>query len=90
MSYEEINEMMLEMGLPFAYHHFAEGESPKSPFLIFLSPGKTHSVQITSCITVSRSWILSCTPMRNLPKQKNMWRKFCISTTFIIQNLKYG
>ena len=27
MTYEEINEMMAEMGLPFAYHHFAEGES---------------------------------------------------------------
>lgn len=40
MSYEEINEMMLEMGLPFAYHHFTEGESPKPPFLIFLSPGE--------------------------------------------------
>ena len=40
MSYEEINEMMLEMVLPFAYHHFAEGESPKPPFLIFLSPGE--------------------------------------------------
>ncbi len=41
MSYEEINEMMQEMGLPFAYHHFAEGEAPKPPFLIFLSPGET-------------------------------------------------
>lgn len=40
MSYEEINEMMQEMGLPFAYHHFAEGESPQPPFLIFLSPGE--------------------------------------------------
>lgn len=40
MSYEEINEMMLEMGLPFAYHHFAEGESPDPPFLLFLSPGE--------------------------------------------------
>lgn len=40
MNYEEINEMMLEMELPFAYHHFAEGESPKPPFLIFLSPGE--------------------------------------------------
>lgn len=40
MSYEEINEMMQEMGLPFAYHHFAEGERPKLPFLIFLSPGE--------------------------------------------------
>ena len=40
MSYENINEMMLEMGMPFAYHHFAEGESPKPPFLIYLSPGE--------------------------------------------------
>ena len=28
MTYEQIAEMMEEMGLPFAYHHFAEGESP--------------------------------------------------------------
>ncbi|MCM1226020.1 MAG: hypothetical protein NC320_01170 [Clostridium sp.] len=40
MSYEEINEMMQEMGLPFAYHHFSERESPEPPFLIFLSPGE--------------------------------------------------
>lgn len=40
MTYEQINEMMEEMGLPFAYHHFAEGESPSPPFLIFLSPGE--------------------------------------------------
>ena len=40
MSYEEINEMMQEIGLPFAYHHFAEGESPDPPFTLFLSPGE--------------------------------------------------
>ena len=40
MSYEEIAEMMQEIGLPFAYHHFAEGESPKPPFLLFLSSGE--------------------------------------------------
>ena len=40
MTYEEINDMMAEMGLPFAYHHFAERESPQPPFLLFLSPGK--------------------------------------------------
>ncbi len=38
MTYKEINEMMTEIGLPFAYHHFAEGESPNPPFLLFLSP----------------------------------------------------
>ena len=40
MNYEEINEMIQEIGFPCAYHHFAEGESPKLPFLIFLSPGE--------------------------------------------------
>ena len=37
MSYEQICEMMQETGLPFAYHHFAEGEAPKPPFLLFLT-----------------------------------------------------
>ncbi len=40
MTYEQIAGMMEEMGLPFAYHHFAEGESPAPPFLLFLSPGE--------------------------------------------------
>ena len=40
MTYEQINEMMQEMELPFAYHHFSEGESPEPPFLLFLSPGE--------------------------------------------------
>jgi hypothetical protein len=40
MSYEEINLLLEEVGLPFAYHHFSEGESPEPPFLIFLSPGE--------------------------------------------------
>ena len=40
MTYEQIAEIMEEMELPFAYHHFAEGESPAPPFLLFLSPGE--------------------------------------------------
>ena len=31
--------MLEEMKLPFAYHHFAEGESPDPPFLVYLYPG---------------------------------------------------
>lgn len=36
MTYSELMAMMGEMQFPFAYHHFAEGESPDPPFLIFL------------------------------------------------------
>lgn len=31
-----------EMGLPFAYSHFAEGESPAPPFLVYLFPKNKH------------------------------------------------
>ncbi len=36
MSHEEVLKMMEEMGLPFAYDHFVEGEAPEPPFLVFL------------------------------------------------------
>lgn len=38
MTYEDIVTMLEEAGLPLAYDHFAEGESPDPPFLIFLTP----------------------------------------------------
>lgn len=34
--------IMREIGFPFAYHHFAEGESPSPPFLVFLTPASSN------------------------------------------------
>ena len=39
---EELLQMLEEMGLPFAYHHFAEGESPEPPFVCYLLPGSNN------------------------------------------------
>ena len=39
---DELMEIMKETGLPFAYDHFAEGESPDPPFITFLLPGSTN------------------------------------------------
>lgn len=38
MSHDEVLKMMDEIGLPFAYDHFVEGEAPEPPFLAFLYP----------------------------------------------------
>ena len=38
MTHAEVKEMVESIGLESAYHHFAEGESPDPPFLIFLYP----------------------------------------------------
>lgn len=42
MTYQEIMTMMQETGLPFAYDHFAEGESPDPPFAVFLFPSSDN------------------------------------------------
>lgn len=35
---DELLVMLNEMGIPFAYVHFAEGESPEPPFICYLLP----------------------------------------------------
>lgn len=42
MTYEEIVTMVEEIGLPSAYDHFAEGESPDPPFVVFLFPNSEN------------------------------------------------
>ena len=39
---EQIVKMMEEIGIPFAYDHFAEGESPDPPFICYLSPNSDN------------------------------------------------
>ncbi len=39
---DKMLEIMEAIGLPYAYHHFAEGESPHPPFLIFLTAQSDH------------------------------------------------
>ena len=38
MTHNEILTILQETGIPTAYDHFAEGESPDPPFLCFLYP----------------------------------------------------
>ena len=42
MTYDEIATMVEETGIPSAYDHFAEGESPDPPFICFLLPGSEN------------------------------------------------
>lgn len=39
---ESLVEILEKIGIPFAYDHFAEGESPDPPFLCYLLPGSDH------------------------------------------------
>ena len=39
---DELVKIIEEMGISFAYDHFAEGESPDPPFLCYLLPGSDN------------------------------------------------
>lgn len=39
---DDVLSILAEIGLPFAYHHFAEGESPDPPFICYLTPGSDN------------------------------------------------
>lgn len=39
---EKLVAMISEIDIPFAYDHFAEGESPDPPFLCYLLPGSDN------------------------------------------------
>lgn len=42
MNHEQVVAMAEETGLPFAYDHFVEGQSPEPPFLVFLYLGANN------------------------------------------------
>ena len=39
---ERLISIIKEMGIPYAYDHFAEGEAPNPPFLCYLLPGSDN------------------------------------------------
>ena len=42
MKYEDVLSMVEEIGLPYAYDHFEEGEVPKAPYVVFLFPASDN------------------------------------------------
>ena len=42
MILEDFVRILEECGIPFAYDHFAEGESPEPPFICYLLPGSDN------------------------------------------------
>ena len=39
---QDLIDLLSETGIPFAYDHFAEGESPEPPFITFLIPASDN------------------------------------------------
>lgn len=42
MTRQQIKTMLDSYGLPYAYHHFAEGEAPSLPFVVYYFPDSNN------------------------------------------------
>lgn len=42
MTEKEVLQMVKSVGFPTAYHHFAEGQEPEKPYLVYLHPGSSN------------------------------------------------
>lgn len=42
MTEAEVFQMIKSIGFPVAYHHFAEGQEPSKPYIVYLYPGSNN------------------------------------------------
>lgn len=75
MTHEEVKALVEEMGLPYAYDHFAEGESPDPPFICFLYPKAENFGADNLVSTISTGWTLRCTPTTKTRIWKQILKK---------------
>ena len=80
MTLEELAGMLEKTGFPFAYDHFAEGESPDPPFICYLLPGSDN---------FSADGRVSFRTGR-IPGQKPWWKQFWMMPGFFIISRRSG
>ena len=70
---DKLLEILSETGIPFAYDHFAEGESPEPPFICCLLPGSDNFAAdgIVYC-KISRVHIELYTDKKDLEMEKRV------------------
>jgi phi13 family phage major tail protein len=82
--------MLEEAGLPLAYDHFAEGESPDPPFLVFLYPGSDNMFADNTVFQRSSQLNIELYTDKKTRSWKNGLRTSCVPTTFLGRNRRSG
>jgi hypothetical protein len=70
---DELISILKETGIPFAYDHFAEGESPEPPFICYLLPQSDNfSADGKVYYKISGVNIELYTDMKDLPAEQKI------------------
>lgn len=90
MTLEELAGMLEKTGFPFAYDHFAEGESPDPPFICYLLPGSDNfAADGRVYFRISEVRIELYTDRKD-PGQKPWWKQFWMMPGFFIISRRSG
>ena len=72
---DRIVTLLSDLRIPFAYHHFAEGEAPDPPFICYLVSGSDNFFsRTTKCISALTRYMLSCTQTSRNQQQSRRLR----------------
>ncbi len=90
MELKNIMKLLGGLGIPIAYHHFAEGESPEPPFLIYLTPG-SHNFSADGMVyfKVKQLDVELYTDKKDLALEEKNWRRFWMHRGFSITKQKH-
>ena len=70
---DELLTMLAEMDIPFAYDHFAEGESPSPPFICWLVPGTDNfAADGMAFFKINNVHIELYTDIKDLPSEQTV------------------
>ena len=87
---EKIAAVLEKIGLPFAYDHFAEGESPNPPFICYLIPNSDNFSATAGSITKSMKSISNCIPTARTCRQNRKLKLCLMSMAFFMKKPRYG
>ncbi len=90
MTLEEFTGILEETGIPFAYDHFEEGESPDPPFSVICFRA-VRTLPLTEwCISGSMRYGWNFIRTGRIQRWKQRWRQCWMLPGFFITNRKSG
>ena len=87
----DLVKFLEETSIPFAYDHFAEGESPDPPFICYLLPQSDHfSARREGLSEGQQCEISNCTQTVRIWLWNRSWKPCWIHTVFFMTKQRSG
>ena len=87
---DRILDILQALGIPFAYDHFAEGESPEPPFICYLLPASDNFAADGQVYFKATEVTSSSTPIPRMWGLRQVSKLCLMSTAFFMTKVRSG